>query len=148
MCSRQGIMSKHEVTFKDFAAVARKRGHTVESLAERFRGKIENPSEFCERLMSCRYHGEDRSALIIPYRSVLEFYNEELHYFRDSNPKQRTCACGCGLPVFEKRKWASAACRKRVQRQSVTDMPKGVGQVSEIIDAKVGQNREPSLDQG
>jgi hypothetical protein len=146
MCSRQGIMSKHEETFKDFAAVARKRGHTAESLAERFRGKIENPSEFFERVMTCRYKGEDRSWVVIPYRSVLEFYNQELHYFRDSNPKQRTCACGCGLPVFEKRKWASAACRKRVQRQCVTDMPKGVRQVSEIIDAKVGQKWVPSLE--
>jgi hypothetical protein len=105
-----------EVTFKDFATVARKRGHTAESLAERFRGKIENPSEFFERVMSCRYHGEDRSDVVIPYRSVLEFYNEELHYFRDSNTKHRQCACGCGLPVFDRKKWASPACKKRIQR--------------------------------
>ena len=105
-----------EVTFKDFAAVARKRGHTAESLAERFRGKIENPSEFFERVMTCRHHGEDRSDVVIPYRSIIEFYNEELHYFRDSNTKHRQCACGCGLPVFDRKKWASPACKKRIQR--------------------------------
>jgi hypothetical protein len=34
-----------EITVKDFATLAKKRGHTAESLADRFRGKIENPSE-------------------------------------------------------------------------------------------------------
>jgi hypothetical protein len=105
-----------EVTFKDFAAVAKKRGHTVESLADRFRGKIENPSEFFERVMTCKYKGEDRSDVVIPYQSVLEFYSQELHYFQDSNAKHRQCACGCGAPVFDRKKWASAACKKRIQR--------------------------------
>jgi len=41
-----------EITFKDFATVAKKRGHTAESLADRFRGKIENASEFFERAMT------------------------------------------------------------------------------------------------
>jgi hypothetical protein len=49
-----------EITFKDFATVAKKRGHTVESLADRFRGKIENPSELFERLMTCKYEGEEK----------------------------------------------------------------------------------------
>jgi len=126
-----------EVTFKDFAAVAKKRGHTAESLAARFRGKIENPSEFFERVMACRYHGEDRSDVIIPYRSVIEFYNQELHYFRDSNQKHRQCACDCGLPVFDKKKWATPACRQRVARKNVADMQKGVRQVVDYVDAKV-----------
>jgi hypothetical protein len=126
-----------EVTFKDFAIVARKRGHTAESLADRFRGKIENPSEFFERVMMCRYHGEDRSGMVIPYRSVMEFYSEELHYFQDLNQKHRQCACGCGEPVFDKKKWASPACRQKVARQKATDMQKGVRQVSEIIEAKL-----------
>jgi len=67
------------ITFKDFAAVARRRGHIVESLADRFRGKIENPSEFFERVMSCRHKGEDRSWVVIPYRSVIAFYFHEFH---------------------------------------------------------------------
>jgi hypothetical protein len=107
-----------QVTFKDFAAVAKKRGHTAESLANRFRGKIENSSEFFERVMTCKYKGEDRSWVVIPYRSVIEFYNEELHYFGDSHAKHRRCACGCGAPVFDRKKWASSACKKRIQRNS------------------------------
>ena len=104
------------ITFKAFATVAKKRGHTAESLANRFRGKIENASEFLERVMTCRYHGEDRSGVVVPYRSVIEFYNEELHYFQDSNQKHRQCACGCGVPVFDRKKWTSPACKKRIQR--------------------------------
>lgn len=134
-------MNTPEITFRDFAKLATERGHTVESLAERFRGKIENPSEFFERVMSCKYHGEDRSSVVIPYRSVLDFYREELHYFADSHEKHRRCACGCGLPVFDKKKWASPACRKRTQRQSVTDMQKGVSQVTDFVEPKVGQKQ-------
>jgi hypothetical protein len=68
MCSepKRKQWTMREVTLKDFAAVA-KRGLTVESLADRFRGKIENPSEFFERVMTCRYKGEDRSGVVIPY---------------------------------------------------------------------------------
>ena len=105
-----------EITFKEFATLMRKRGHSAESLAERFRGKIEEPRDFFERVMSCRYKGEDRSGVVIPYRSVIEFYHVELHYFGDSNEKHRRCTCGCGLPVFDRKKWASPACKKRFQR--------------------------------
>jgi len=125
-----------EVTFKDFAMVARKRGHTAESQADRFRGKIENASEFFERVMSCRYKGEDRSWVVIPYRSVLEFYNEELHYFQDSNQKHRQCPCGCGLPVFDRKKWATPGCRQKVARQKATDTQKGVRQAVDFVEAR------------
>jgi hypothetical protein len=106
----------NEISFGNFCKLAKSRGHTVESLADRFRGKIENPSEFFERVMSCRYRGKDRPWVVIPYRLVIEFYKEGLHYFKDSHPEQRRCACGCGAPVFDRKKWASSACKKRIQR--------------------------------
>jgi hypothetical protein len=40
-----------EVTFKDFAAVAQQRRWTAESLTPRFRGRIENPNEFFNRIL-------------------------------------------------------------------------------------------------
>ncbi len=92
-----------------------------DDLVEIFRGKIEEPREFFERVMSCRYHGEDRSDVVIPYRSVIEFYRQDCHFYKDVNPKHKGCACGCGRPVFDRQKWASPGCRKRAQReQSVT----------------------------
>ena len=77
-----------------------------------------------------------------------EFYNEELHYFQDTNQKHKQCACGCGQPVFDRKKWASPACKKRIQRngernaaKNVTDMQKGVLQIADLIEAKPGQNQ-------
>ena len=37
---------KHEVTYAQFAKLAQQRHWTVEALAARFRGKIEEPREF------------------------------------------------------------------------------------------------------
>ena len=102
--------------FRSFATLAKKRGHNAESLAEMFRGKIEEPRDFFERAMSCKYRGEDRSYVVIPYRSVIEFYQAELHYFADVNAKHMRCACGCGQPVFDRAKWATPGCKKKTQR--------------------------------
>jgi hypothetical protein len=106
-----------EITFKVFAKLAIKRGHTAETLADRFRGKVEQPTEFFERVLTCRHKHEDRSDVVIPYRSVIEFYSSELHYFADANQKHRRCACGCGAPVFDRKKWASPACRQKIENQ-------------------------------
>src|SRR5262245_43904406 len=110
-----------EVTFKDFAAVAKKRGHTIESLADRFRGNIENPAEFFERVMSCKYKGEDRSGVVIPYRSVLEFYSQELHYFQDSNAKHRHArAVVVSLPLIVKSGRHQGVAKRSPARKSRT----------------------------
>lgn len=109
-------MTLPEITFKDFSTLARRRGHSAESLAELFRGKIEDPREFFERVISCKWKHEDRSGVVIPYRSVIEFYQAELHYFADVNAKHRQCACGCGRPVFDRAKWATPGCKKKAQR--------------------------------
>jgi hypothetical protein len=98
-----------------------RRKHNVDELVQLFRGKIDDPRDFFERVISCRHHGEDRGGVVIPYRSVVEFYNHELHFFKDTAGKhQRLCVCGCGKPVFGQHKYASEACRKRRQRQKVT----------------------------
>ena len=112
-----------EVTFKDFSNLAKRRGHTPESLAPLFRGKIEEPREFFERVISCRRRGEDLSDTVIPYRSVIEFYRKETCSFMEMRPNQRTCACGCRQPVFDRKKWASPGCRQRfVRRKKAPDV--------------------------
>ena len=85
---------------KEFAALAYRCGRGAKSLAGLFRGKIDDPLDFFERVRSCQYHNEDRSAVAIPYRAVSDFYQAELHYYADSNSKHRVCPRGCSRPVF------------------------------------------------
>ena len=101
-----------EVTFSDFAKLANRHGLTPEYLAERFANKIERPSEFFHRVFQGQY-----AAVVIPYRSVLAFYVLELECHQDSIGQHRNCACGCGQAVFDRKKWASPGCRKRLQRK-------------------------------
>ena len=110
------------VTFREFRELMERRNHSGDELVDMFRGKIEDPREFFERVMSCRVkiggRYEDRSNCMIPYRPAIEFYREELHFFKDAAKKtQRLCQCGCGKPVFGQYKFASDTCRKRLQRR-------------------------------
>jgi len=65
-----------EVTFSDFAKFAKRRGHNPESLAELFQGKIEDPREFFERVMAGKFKHEDPTAVVIPYRSVINWHRQ------------------------------------------------------------------------
>ena len=116
-----------KITYRDFCNLAKRRGHTVESLARLFRGKLDlsgnplvgandTPKSFFERVMSCRYRGEDRSDVVIPYAPVIDFYKKEARALTETRPGQRSCACGCRLPVFDRKKWASSGCRSRAAR--------------------------------
>lgn len=109
-----------EVAFKDFAALAAKREWSPEFLAERFKAKIEGPSEFFHRLFQPRY-----GDVVIPYRSVLSFYFQELRFHQEQTGNRRVCACGCGLPVFDRKKWASPGCKKRIGRKRSHGQAKG-----------------------
>ncbi len=113
------------VTYTDFATLARRRGWTAAFLAEHFRGKIEEPRACFERVLACRFNGEDLSNSVIPFRSVLEFYQRELSW---SMPAGGTkgCECSCGKPVHGRKRLASAACRKRVERRRARTPESGV----------------------
>jgi hypothetical protein len=123
-----------EITFKQFATAAGKH-HTPESLAERFKGKIDRPLEFFHRVMN----SPEQASLVIPYRSVVEMYDG---ITRGAESAQRKhCACGCKKPVFDRQKWASPGCKKSIARKKATDMQKVSGQVSDFVDARPGQKR-------
>ena len=92
------------VTFKAFAALARKRSWTVQSLAARFRGRIQNPAEFFNRILDAKSPDN-----LVPYRSVIEFYAES--QTKPAEAARPTCACGCGRAVFDRKKWATPGCR-------------------------------------
>jgi hypothetical protein len=78
-----------EVTFNDFRKLMLKRKRSVDDLVDIFRGKIDDPRQFFERVMSCVWRNpgtrrdEDRSDVVIPYRSVIEFFQKEQHYLED-----------------------------------------------------------------
>lgn len=100
-----------EVTFRDFAELARRREWTVEFLAERFQGWIEAPRDFFCRVMQGQH-----ADVVIPYRSVLDLYQQELAFEQAETGRERRCFCGCGQRVWGQKKWATPGCRKRAQR--------------------------------
>jgi hypothetical protein len=81
------------VTFRDFQKLMLKRKRSVDDLVDIFYGQLDENRSFFERVMSCQWRNpdtgrlEDRGDVIIPYRSVLKFYFEELHYLEDSKKK-------------------------------------------------------------
>ncbi len=101
-----------EVSFRDFSALAKRRGWTPEFLAENFRGKIDGPSEFFHRCLS----GKPDWSIVIPYRSVLDFYWRELSPLIEEK-SVRLCLCGCQRRVHGRKSYASMACRKRMERR-------------------------------
>ena len=82
-----------EITFKDFSKLMAKRRRGVDDLVDLFRGKLEDSRGFFERVMSCQWRNpdtgryEDRGDVVIPYRSVIDFYLQEEHYLEDSKKK-------------------------------------------------------------
>jgi len=76
------------ITYREFRDLMAKRRRTVDDLVDLFRGKIEEPREYFERVLSCRYHGEDRSGVVIPYKSVIQFYRSELEYWTASQAEE------------------------------------------------------------
>jgi len=121
------------VTFKQLAQLAGERGWTVQNLAERFRGRIENPSDFFTCVLSGKFPDT-----IIPYRSVLDFFVVAQAVTPDD---RAACACGCGLRVFDRKKYALPGCKTRATRARVRDPQFRAEQVFDFVDARRCQNR-------
>jgi hypothetical protein len=104
------------LTLREFRDLMEKRKRTVDDLVDMFRGKIEDPRDFFERLMACRVkidgRYEDRSEVVIPYRTVIDFYQRELAYLKASEVEEATRA--------EKRKRGPVSAeRKEVLRRNL-----------------------------
>jgi hypothetical protein len=122
------------ITFRQFTELARRRNLSPQSLAERFRKRIENPLEFFTRVLS----GKSPDS-VIPYRSVLEFY-ATASSATETKLTRPVCACGCGAPVFDRKKWAKPGCRKKSQRENVRNRQMWLGQLVEFVKPRLGQN--------
>jgi|SRR5215813_2276191 len=97
------------VTYREFSRLGKKRGWTVEMLAELFKGKIgvddradyfhESLKNYFERILTCRWlnpetrRTEDRSNVVIAYRSVIEFYERELDASEETESKPNSLTC-------------------------------------------------------
>jgi hypothetical protein len=83
-----------EITFKDFQKLMVKRRRSVDDLVDIFRGKLDDSRAFFDRVMSCRSRNPyiDRSDVVIPYRSVIEFYLKETQYLKDTEQEQERLA--------------------------------------------------------
>lgn len=85
-----------EITFRQFAALMGKRKRTVDGLVEFHRGKIDDPRDFFERVMSCQHRNpetrryEDRGDVVIPYASVVAFYQKERHFYEEFRKMPRS----------------------------------------------------------
>ena len=93
-----------EVTYREFSRLGKRRGWTVEMLAELFKDKTgieartdrfhESLKSYFERVMTCQWLNpetkrmEDRGNIVIPYRAMIEFYFSELH--ASQNPTTST----------------------------------------------------------
>jgi hypothetical protein len=79
-----------EVTFRQFSQLMEKRRRNVDDLVDLFHSKLDENRSFFERVMSCRWRNpetgryEDRGDVVIPNRSVIAFYHQELSYFEAS----------------------------------------------------------------
>jgi hypothetical protein len=102
-----------EVTFRDFQKLMLKRKRTVDDLVDIFRGKLDDSRAFFERVLSCQWRNpdtgryEDRSDVVIPYKSVIEFYLKETQYLKDTEQEQERLALKRKRgPVTEERRRA------------------------------------------
>jgi len=99
-----------KITFKDFAALAKRKGWKPESLAVKFRGKVDGPSEFFHRVLGGK-HGD----VVIPFHTVLDFYHKEQSPLIQDEAVM--CACGCQKPVSGHKRYFSNYCRLRAYRK-------------------------------
>ena len=83
-----------EVTFRDFQKLMVRRKRTVDDLVDIFHGKLDDNRAFFERVMTCEWRNpetgrhEDRGDVVIPYKSVIEFYLKQAEYLKDSEEEQ------------------------------------------------------------
>jgi hypothetical protein len=100
------------VTFAQVRALAMKQGLTLRDLVEQFQEDVERPREMFTRVWDTRL-GE----VVMPYWAVIQWYQKTTAPVL-ALAGEPTCACGCQVRVWGRRKWARPGRRMRVYRQS------------------------------
>jgi hypothetical protein len=102
------------ITFAQVRDLALKQGLTMRDLVAQFQEDVERPREVFARVWDTRLAG-----VVMPYWAVIQWYQKATAPVQ-ALAGEPSCACGCGGLVRAWRKWASPACRKRVQRRART----------------------------
>jgi hypothetical protein len=100
------------ITFAQVRELAMKRGMTVRDLVAQFQEDVERSREVFTRAWDRRL-----SAVVMPYRAVIAWYQQAIAPIL-AQEEEPTYACGCGVRVRRRRKWASPGCRQRVYRRA------------------------------
>jgi hypothetical protein len=109
------------ITFAQVRALALKQGLHQRDLAAQFQEEVEQAREVFARVWDKRL-----GAVIMPYWAVIQWY-EKTTAPRLAMEGEADCACGCGVKVWGRRKWAKPGCRMRIYRQSRTADKEGGG---------------------
>jgi hypothetical protein len=110
---------------------------SVDDLVDIFRGKLDDTRSFLDRVMSCRSRNPDidRSDVVIPYRSVIEFYLKETQYLKDSEAEQERFALKRKRgPVSEERSEALRRQLEKARAAKVSGGQKMATSLREIIE--------------
>jgi hypothetical protein len=100
------------ITFAQVRALAMKQGLTLRDLVGQFQEDVEHPREVFTRVWDKRLGG-----VVMPYWAVIQWYEKATASVL-ALAGEPTCACGCRVRVWGRRKWARPGCRLRVYRQS------------------------------
>jgi hypothetical protein len=102
------------ITFAQVRALAMKRGMTVRDLVAQFQEDVECPREVFMRVWDRRL-----GAVVMPYQAVITWYQQATASIL-AQEGEPVCACGCGVRIRGRRKWASPGCRQRAYRRART----------------------------
>ena len=108
-----------EVSFRDFTALAKRKGWKPEFLAVEFRGKVDSPSELFHRVLGGKF-----GDVVIPFHTVLDFYRKELSPLINEQAI-KLCVCGCQKRAYGRKRFASSYCRLKVHRKGSLTSKRG-----------------------
>jgi hypothetical protein len=110
--------------------VAAQRAWSFDWIVEQCKAEVDRPT-ICRVLEGARVEGhwkggtwvaphwDTMAEVIIPYQCLIDLYVRAIRG-RPALPGEKACACGCGVLIRGKKKWARPGCKKRIQRQSET----------------------------
>jgi uncharacterized YccA/Bax inhibitor family protein len=103
------------ITFAQERTLAMKQGLTLRDLVAQFQEDVERPREVFTRVWDTRL-----GKVVMPYWAVIQWYQKATAPVL-ALEGELTCASGCLVRVWGRRKWARPGCRMRIYRQSRTD---------------------------